>query len=42
MANRNLPYERVLRELFASHELVVQEGGFKVLRGVKGAGRDLD
>ena len=41
VANRNLPYERVLRELFASHELVVQEGGFKVLRGVKGAGRDL-
>lgn len=35
VANNQLPYERVLSELFYKTELIAQGGGFKVFRAVK-------
>ena len=35
VANRHLPYERVMIEIFAEFSIVIQDGSYKVLRGVK-------
>ncbi|ADZ71490.1 class I SAM-dependent methyltransferase [Polymorphum gilvum] len=35
VANRHLPYERTLGELYASVDMVADEGGYKVLHAVK-------
>jgi len=38
VANRHLPYEHTLNEAFASVEMLADEGGYKVIRAVKGKG----
>ncbi|WP_142849132.1 class I SAM-dependent methyltransferase [Telmatospirillum sp. J64-1] len=35
VANRHLPYEEVLRAAFYRTETIAEEGGYKILRGVK-------
>jgi 16S rRNA (guanine1207-N2)-methyltransferase len=35
VANRHLPYERVMSGIFPESSIVVQDGSYKVLRGVK-------
>jgi len=35
VANRHMPYEHLLAEIFRESKLVIQEGGFKVLTGLK-------
>ncbi|GGB49666.1 16S rRNA methyltransferase [Roseibium aquae] len=39
VANRHLPYEHTLKDLFASADMVADEGGYKVIRAVKGKGK---
>jgi len=39
VANRHLPYEHTLKELFVSVEMLADEGGYKVIRAVKGKGK---
>lgn len=39
VANRHLPYEQTLADVFASFEIIADEGGYKVIRAVKGKGR---
>lgn len=39
VANRHLPYEHTLNELFARTEMLADEGGYKVIRAVKGNGK---
>ncbi|MEO1483661.1 MAG: methyltransferase [Myxococcota bacterium] len=36
VANRHLPYEQPLRELFQTVDMVADEGGYKVIRAIKG------
>ncbi|MTH99886.1 class I SAM-dependent methyltransferase [Roseibium sp. RKSG952] len=38
VANRHLPYEHALSEAFASFEIIADEGGYKVIRAIKGKG----
>ena len=35
VANRHLPYEATLAQAFASHRVLAEGGGFKVIEGVK-------
>lgn len=37
VANRHLPYEATLKEAFRDVEMIADEGGYKVIRAVKGA-----
>ncbi len=39
VANRHLPYEQTLTEVFADVRQLADEGGYKVIRAVKGKGR---
>lgn len=39
VANRHLPYETTLSDVFASFEMIADEGGYKVIRAVKGKGK---
>lgn len=36
VANRHLPYEKHMREAFSQTEIVIQQGGYKILRGIRG------
>ncbi len=38
VANRHLPYEHTLSEVFANVSMLADEGGYKVIRAVKGKG----
>ncbi|GAA0777342.1 class I SAM-dependent methyltransferase [Roseibium denhamense] len=38
VANRHLPYEHTLKEVFASVDMLADEGGYKVLKAVKAKG----
>ncbi|WP_428674123.1 class I SAM-dependent methyltransferase [Roseibium sp.] len=38
VANRHLPYEHTLSEVFANVAMLADEGGYKVIRAVKGKG----
>lgn len=35
VANRHLPYEKVMSEIFPESSIIIQDGSYKVLRGVK-------
>ncbi len=37
VANRHLPYEATLKETFRAVDMIADEGGYKVIRAVKGA-----
>ncbi len=39
VANRHLPYEHTLSEVFQSFDMLADEGGYKVIRAIKGKGR---
>lgn len=39
VANRHLPYEQTLNEVFARVEMIADEGGYKVIRAVKATGK---
>lgn len=39
VANRHLPYEATLNDVFGQVEMIADEGGYKVIRAVKGKGR---
>lgn len=39
VANRHLPYEHTLKDLFASVDMIADEGGYKVICARKGKGR---
>ncbi|MBO6758718.1 MAG: class I SAM-dependent methyltransferase [Roseibium sp.] len=39
VANRHLPYEHNLAEVFATHQMLADESGYKVIRAVKAKGR---
>lgn len=39
VANRHLPYEQTLAEVFAAFDIIADEGGYKVIRAVKRKGR---
>lgn len=39
VANRHLPYEATLNEVFANVEMLADAGGYKVIRARKGSGR---
>lgn len=39
VANRHLPYEHTLKELFRHVEMLADEGGYKVIRAVKATGK---
>lgn len=39
VANRHLPYEATLNEVFQSVDMLADEGGYKVIRAVKAKGR---
>ena len=39
VANRHLPYERTLNEVFAEVDVLADEGGYKVVRAVKASGK---
>ncbi len=38
VANRHLPYEHTLREVFAHVEMIADEGGYKVIKAIKRKG----
>ncbi|MEJ8473257.1 class I SAM-dependent methyltransferase [Roseibium algae] len=39
VANRHLPYEQTLKDVFAHVEMIIDEGGYKVIRAIKRKGK---
>ena len=39
VANRHLPYEATLKDVFAHVEMIADEGGYKVIRAIKRKGK---